>query len=437
VTHRLFHRVFAVLLAFVLVALLLSALASHFLLFDLVRSHLRGHLEAVAAAIDRHLPPAEGPDADLQAALERTMARRPWPVFAAVWSRDGRRLAFTLADLPRPRPGATDSHWLASESGAALAVPLADGRVIVLEPRRPPRPLGFLAAVLGLAALLALASYPVARLVTRRVETLETSVRRLGEGDLGARVEIAGDDELTSLARSFNLTAERLQRLVEAQRRVLASASHELRSPLARLRVALELAREDPAGGRRRLDDAVAEVAELDALVEELLLAGRLELQAPRRTADAVDVGALLAEEAVRVGASAAVEPVPMHADARLLRVLVRNLLENARRHGGGPVEAGIAVQPGARRAVRLWVADRGPGVPEAERERIFEPFYRRAGHAEGEDGGVGLGLYLVRRIAQAYGGAAECRARDGGGSVFEVTLSEPPATDARSAPRG
>jgi signal transduction histidine kinase len=111
-----------------------------------------------------------------------------------------------------------------------------------------------------------------------------------------------------------------------------------------------------------------------------------------------------------------------------LLRVLLRNLLENAGRHGlGTPVEAGVEPLAGDRPGVRVWVADRGPGVPESERDRIFEPFYRPVGHDEGREGGVGLGLYLVRRIAQWYSGAAVCLPREGGGTRFEVTLTERP----------
>jgi signal transduction histidine kinase len=301
-----------------------------------------------------------------------------------------------------------------------LAIPLPDGRTLVMQPHRIPRPLGFVLSVIALAALLALASLPVARRITRRLETLEAGVRRLGEGDLTSRVRVEGDDELASLGRSFNHTAARLQRLVEAQRRVLASASHELRSPLARLRMALELSRDDPAAARPRLDEAVAEVAELDSLVEELLLAGRLEVQEGIPAAEPVDLGALLSEEAARAGATAEIRPVTILGDPRLLRVLLRNLLENARRHAGGAVETGV--EPGPEGA-RLWVADRGPGIPDDERERIFEPFYRPAGHAEGRDGGVGLGLYLVRRIAERHGGTATCRPRDAGGTVFEITF--------------
>lgn len=420
--RRLFQRIFATLLLFVVLAFVLSALASHLLLSDLFQAHMRPHLEAHARVVARELPGPDRPQEELQAAVERLAKWRRLDI--AVWSRDGRRLAFTSVDLPTPRLDARYQVWLPSHAGPALAVAMGDGRVLLLQPRRLPRPAGFLGAVLALALVLALASYPVARLVTRRLEALEAGVRRLGEGDLGVRVDVTGDDELASVAARFNQTAERLQTLMEAQRRMLAMVSHELRSPLARLRLALELVPDDATG--KRMADALVEIRELDALVEELLLVGRLDLQAPAPPFEPVDVAAVLRDEAVRTGAAVSAAPAPLRVDPRLVRLLLRNLLENAQRHGaGGDVEAGVEPLHEARPGVRIRVDDRGPGVPEAERERIFEPFYRRAGQGETAAEGVGLGLYLVRRIARTYEGTVVCLPREGGGSRFEVVLRE------------
>lgn len=425
--RHLYQRIFLFLLLFVALALILTALASHLLLIEVVRTHLTGRVTGLARTLAAKLPAADRPEAQQQAGLEKL--GRVWRVHVAVWTADGRRLAFTDADLPAPPPALDRPVWLHSPTGPALAVALPDGRRLVLQPHHVPRPGGFLLAVVGVAALLAFASYPVARFVTRRLETLEAGVRRLGAGDLGARVEVVGDDELASLARSFNQAAERLQGLVEGQRRILASASHELRSPLTRLRMGLELARDGGPDASTRIAEAVGEVEELDQLVEELLVAGRLELQPAAVGAEPLDVLELLAAEAARTGARVVPGRAPFRGDPRLLRVMLRNLLENAHRHGhGSRVEAGAEPLPGDRPGVRVWVADRGPGVPQAERERIFEPFYRPPGHAEGRDGGVGLGLYLVRKIAGQYGGTAACLDRDGGGTRFEVTLIEPPS---------
>jgi signal transduction histidine kinase len=147
-----------------------------------------------------------------------------------------------------------------------------------------------------------------------------------------------------------------------------------------------------------------------------------------RQRFESVDLAGLFAEEAARVGVPLdLIEPVPagheIRGDARLLRRLLRNLLENAVRHGGGEdsVQARLA-HDGARWCVE--VLDRGAGVPADERERIFEPFYRSRGASERE-GGVGLGLSLVRQIAVHHGGSVVCESREGGGSRFVARLPD------------
>jgi signal transduction histidine kinase len=163
-------------------------------------------------------------------------------------------------------------------------------------------------------------------------------------------------------------------------------------------------------------------IAELDQLIDEILLSSRLDaMQEAHIAGEALDLSALLAEECVRTGARLDAQLVSLQGDAKLVRRMVRNLLENPRRYGGDTVvdvvlsvdQAGIA---------NLKICDRGPGIPEAERERIFEAFYRLSGARETE-GGVGLGLALVRQIAERHGGSVQCLAREGGGSCFLVRL--------------
>jgi signal transduction histidine kinase len=174
-----------------------------------------------------------------------------------------------------------------------------------------------------------------------------------------------------------------------------------------------------PAQRDRLKQEIDANVAELDALVEEVLLASRLDALQDLEQRDKVDLLGLAAEEAARVDAALDGAAISISGDERLLRRALRNLLENARRYGGDEVSVSTS-RSGPSAQVR--VCDRGPGVPESLRQRIFEPFYRLPGHAE-RAGGVGLGLSLVKQIAERHGGSVRCEAREGGGSCFVLEL--------------
>jgi two-component system OmpR family sensor kinase len=273
-----------------------------------------------------------------------------------------------------------------------------------------------------IAALVAIGAYPVVRRLTRRLEQLEHSVQAWGEGQFAIRVAVEGDDEVARLAASFNGAAARIESLLAAQKSLLANASHELRSPLARIRMAAELmAEQAPPGIGAELR---RNVSELDQLIDEVLLASRLDAGSPAAMPDfeALDLTGLVAEECARVNATlqAPAQAMEVMGDPRLLRRMVRNLLENAVRYGAGSqVDVRLAKLGDA--AARLDVCDGGPGIPEAEHERIFEPFYRIAGASEAA-GGVGLGLALVRQIARRHGGDAQCLP-NGAGACLRVTL--------------
>jgi signal transduction histidine kinase len=285
-----------------------------------------------------------------------------------------------------------------------------------------------------LFAVVTIGAYPVVRRLTRRLEVLERGVEQFGAGDLGHRVDETGRDEVAAVAVSFNRAAQRIEDLVRANRALLANASHELRSPLARLKMAVAMM--DDASVRQRAElrrEIDRDIGELDGLVEEVLLASRLDAQADLRI-ESVDLLGLLVEESARVGSTADGEPVLVQAEERLLRRALRNLLENARRYGGDEVEA--QVRAVGRDQVEVQVCDRGPGVPKAYREQVFEPFFRLPGHAE-RAGGVGLGLSLVRQIARRHGGSVHCLAREGGGSCFSIRLPRVAAPTARSGTPG
>jgi len=226
---------------------------------------------------------------------------------------------------------------------------------------------------------------------------------------------------------------------VRSHQSLLANASHELRSPLARLKMAVAMVEDLPQGAQReRLKAEIStNIGELDALVEEVLLASRLDAQQAEAVNAPVDLIAVGAEEAARVGAElqSSEGSLVVPGDERLLRRALRNLLENARRYGGGEITLLAQRNAGPPAAVELQVCDRGPGVPAALRERIFEPYFRLPGHAERE-GGVGLGLALVKQIAERHHGRVRCEDHAGGGSCFVLSLPLATRPAAGAAPR-
>ncbi|WP_411885062.1 ATP-binding protein [Polaromonas sp. YR568] len=324
-----------------------------------------------------------------------------------------------------------------------------DGQALSLllpRPKRPPSnpwmrpPFGFgFGWMLGLVGLaVAVGAYPVMRRLTLRLEALQRGVERWGAGDLSARVNAEGTDEVAFLARRFNNAAERIETLMESHKTLLANASHELRSPLARIRMGLELMGIDAASPQRQ--EISRSITELDQLIDEILLASRLDAkQADAEPFETLDLTGLAAEECARVnaelnaelgkapdtglGMDATSHSLTVQGSPRLLRRLIRNLLENARRYSTGDINLELAqTRVGSKQLAVVKVHDRGPGVPAGQRERIFEPFYRLPGASERE-GGVGLGLALVKSISQRHGGSVRCEARPGGGASFIVEL--------------
>lgn len=365
------------------------------------------------------VPAAAASEAELRQELERL--RDVVGADLAVYGPAGTLLASAGDPLPRPEPG-TRGWFAGSETQPVVALHLDDRRTLVAAPSPPirsERP--ELLALAVFVPMVLLATYVLTRWMTRRIETLTQGVDRLGQGKLETRVPVRGSDEISVLAQGFNRAAARIQQLVGAQRSMLTMVSHELRSPLARLRVAVELQAERPDPEMQR--QARRDIADLDELIEQLLLASRLQARGAPERRDPVDLLALSAEEGARVGADVSGQAVQIEGDAVYLRRLLRNLFENAQRYGSdGTIEATVSALPHAD-GVRITVSDRGPGVPDADREKIFEPFYRAAAAAEHARGGIGLGLALVRQITEHHGGEVRCLARAGGGTTFQVDL--------------
>ena len=421
-SQRLYHRLYLTFLAITVLSLLVTAfLARAFHEPRIPAAHI---LIPLARSLVCDAP---GSCQGAEAELLETRARE-LDADVVIWDGDGRLLFHAGHELVTPG-GATG--WQHGPRGPVWLTSLGDGRTLSLRERGhvgPHRPL-FLPLLVALAILMAIGRLPLSRSITRRLEQLAEGARRWGAGDLRHRVPVVGRDEIATLAQRFNEAAAAIEALLAQERQMLAGASHELRSPLARIRMALELLADETDPGKRGelARRAADDIVELDALVEELLLSARAQPGVPRRPTAEIDLLALVREEAQTVGAEVTGEPLPLFCEGAMVRHMVRNLLANARLHGGGG-----AIRAEVRRVegqAVVAVEDDGPGVPESEQERIFAPFYRSPGLRTPGDTGLGLGLALVRQVARYHGGDVVYIARQPAGSRFEVRLPVSPGT--------
>jgi len=365
--------------------------------------------------------------------LDRPRRRHRMPLHLYVFDPDGvevqgraagedaRKLALRAAES-----GEELSERFGSRHLMARPVTDPDGhlRVVVGALQRPPRPidlldphillprLAALTLVVGLFCLL------LARHLSSPVASLRAATRKLADGDLSARVGSPVSrrrDEIGELARDFDGMAERLETLVGSQRRLLRDVSHELRSPLARLEVALELARQRTGDDATDpLDRIGRESQRLDSLVEQLLSLERLESGSGTTERHVIDLAAL-------------VEEVVADAPAELMHSAIENVVRNATAHtpAGSAVEVTLDEQVVHGGPVaRIQVRDHGPGVPEDELHRLFEPFYRVEDARDRKTGGAGLGLAITRRAVGIHGGEVEGRNHPDGG--LEITIHLP-----------
>lgn len=434
--NKLYVRIWlAVLLAVAMLTLLVGwvwHLAAEPPLRDVVIRNQAGQIIGQGRSRRQMMEDADSPRGrELQAALQR---------YGAVLVEPNAPDASAPALADESPPNRTAHRGMRNGNpGPEFVVRMHDGQLVHMRLMRPPPsfwnrpPFGFVWMLVWVGIAVALATFPIVRKLTRRLERLQHGVQQWGEGDLSIRVPENGHDEVAFLARRFNQAAERVQTLVQSheallasQKSLLANASHELRSPLTRIRMGLELMGGAASPGTKA--EISRNINELDQLIEEILLASRLDArEADLGTVESVDLIGLAAEECARVGAElelpsqdqAAVPELAVPGVSKLLRRAVRNLLENARRYAAGEIL--LQLQDNESQVV-IRVCDRGPGVPPDLRERIFEPFYRLPGATE-RDGGVGLGLALVKSIALRHGGRVSCEGRPGGGAVFVLEL--------------
>lgn len=288
--------------------------------------------------------------------------------------------------------------------------------------------------------------WAAAGLIARRLGRPLWQVARvatdIGNGQLQSRVRLHRHhrrDEIGMLADAINEMATRIEKQLKDQRELLAAVSHELRTPLGHARVLLEMLRDrkDDVGAtpnQKTIDEIEREIMEIDDLVGELLASSRLSFDTlSYNKLEALDIAARALE---RVGLpldllSSEDDTIPFEGDATLLGRALANLLENAKRHGGGVLRLRIDASPGE---LSFIVEDKGPGFTDAEREKVFDAFYRGDHRAGAAHGSLGLGLSLVRRIALAHGGRAWAENREGGGARVGIRIARTKRPDAPRA---
>ncbi|WP_280492682.1 sensor histidine kinase [Nocardia asiatica] len=325
---------------------------------------------------------------------------------------------FRVAALPVTLPGGQPATVYAGASLETTDSAVADARQAML---------------IGLSPLLVVVA-AVTWLVTRRalrpVEAIRAQLAEIMDGDLSRRVpEPRSRDEIARLAKTTNATLAALEQSAERQRQFIADAAHELRSPIASLRTQLEVAQAHP--NLLELDGLIDDTIRLEHLAADLLLLARLDAGEQPRS-ERVDLTALVRDElAHRVGDRITVDlaapddAVVTGSRPQLARVL-GNLVDNAQRHAASTVL--VTVERGTDGRIVLSVADDGPGVPQADRDRIFQRFVRLDDARTRDEGGAGLGLAIVRDVVERHGGAIHVTDGAPGGACFVVTL---PATGA------
>ncbi|WP_052130648.1 sensor histidine kinase [Erwinia typographi] len=379
------------------------------------------HLNAFATftdIVEESLPPASASTARQAKAVDQWIARTHTRF--ALFTPGGKLISHPLnPPMPYPeriRPGGYFDDW----AGTRFVWQFADGRVLVVQLSidRANRPWIFICMVLAMAFAVALVSWPIVRRLTARLETLQQSVESLGNGQLSSRVIVSGNDEVARLALSYNRSASQLEKLVSAQKNMLARASHELRSPLARIQMASALLASETSPAA---DELRHSVAELDELVEEILTMSRLEGAEALKNRDVqrTDVTAIAAEECARSEVELDTAHVIAFTDPTLIRRMMRNLIENALKHGAQPVS--VSLHPDETGHFIFTVSDRGKGIPDGEISRIFAPFYRLP--QQNGAGGTGLGLALVKAVCEYHGGTVTLANIPSGGACFTVSI--------------
>jgi signal transduction histidine kinase len=322
------------------------------------------------------------------------------------------------AQLP-PNPGESDPR---DAFAFDVSVKLAGGewaRIQVTEARRIPRwPIRLITSMIAFMAAMVLLSFIAVRWVTRPLNALADAADRLGADINHPPLDEDGPAEVRRAAHAFNSMQERLSRFVRTRTAILAAMSHDLKTPITRLRLRAEMLDESDLR-----DKFVRDLSELDRMVGTTLDYMRgLDDRERLRPVDIASLTAALQADAEELGQAVRVEGKaqgPFLGKPDGLKRLLQNLLDNGLRYGRD-VSLEIRDTPST---LSFFVRDRGPGIPDADLERVFEPFFRLEGSRNRGTGGTGLGLSIARNIAQSMGGDVALRNREGGGLEAMVTL--------------
>ncbi len=277
-----------------------------------------------------------------------------------------------------------------------------------------------------------LVSYGLANLLSRPVRRLRHAAQSLADGDLSVRVGGSGGDEIAALGRDFDIMAEHLREMLESQRQLLRDVSHELRSPLARLRIALELA-EKEGDASRNLERVGKEADELEQLIANLLSLARLESGQSVLERKPVSLAELLEQIVNDADFEASAQhrhvtlkveqEVATYGDPVLLRAAIENVVRNAVRYTKQGTTVEVWLTSNNSEAL-VQVCDHGEGVPEDELKRMFEPFTRVGEARDRDSGGYGLGLAITGKVMAAYDGTVTAwNSKEGGGLCVEISL--------------
>jgi two-component system, OmpR family, sensor kinase len=414
-----------------------------------VRFQSRSQADVVAATVAGNLGDAEKLDDTVEAAAEAVRGRVVVTDIEGALLADSAgsdRLGTDYGDRPeiaqalrtgrpvqdRRRSDTLDQEILATavpvvEAGARVGVVRVTQSVEAVSRATDRATLGLAAIGLLVLGLGLAAGVVIARQIAGPLRRLDAAAARVAEGDLSVRAKVEGSAEQRSLAETFNGMTARLERLVAGQRDFVADASHQLRTPLAGLRLRLEEARaaSDDPEVHEEIDAGMAELDRLAAIISELLLLSQAgEVDAPPQALDLDDAVRRAAArwdgtEGGSVRAVEAAPGAPAYCPVADLDKVLDALIENALRYGGGEIT--VVSRPGG-----VEVLDRGPGFDGAELEAVFERFHRgRAGRAG--PSGTGLGLAIARELARRWGGDVELANRREGGAAARITVPAPP----------